>query len=98
MQKYLCTHTLPANAFTYEEVCQLAEAGQHDPEVRGYRSFISLSEGKACCIVEANDRDSVLAWFRKMKIPFDTITPVELEGDRGKIEDLRQQPVGAGLS
>lgn len=98
MHKFLCTHTMPVNAFTYDQVCQFAEAGQHDPDVRGYRAFINLSEGNACCIVEANDRDAVLAWFRKMGIPFDTIVPVELESDRGVIEDLRQQPVGAGMS
>jgi hypothetical protein len=96
--RFLCTHTMPANAFTYEDVCQIAEAGQHDTNVRGYRAFLNLSEGKACCIVEAHDRDAVVGWYRRMNIPFDTIVPVEFEADRGTIEDLRQVPVGAGTS
>ena len=97
MRKYLCLHTVPAGAFTHEQVCQLAEALQHDDNVRGYRSFLNLSEGKICCILEADDRAAVAAWFQKMGVPYDDIVPVELEGERGVIEDLREQPALAGL-
>jgi hypothetical protein len=75
---------------TCEQVCQLAEAAQNDTEVRGYRSFINLSEGRAFCILEANNRESVASWFRKMELPYDDITPVELEGDRGVVEEVRE--------
>ena len=37
MRKYLCTHTLPAGAFTYEQICQVADAAQQEQDVRGYR-------------------------------------------------------------
>jgi hypothetical protein len=96
MRKFLCTHTLPPGAINYEQICQLGEAAQHDPNVRGYRSFMNASEGKGCCIFEADDREAVVAWFQKMQVPFDSIVPVEFEGDRGMIEDLRQQPAMAG--
>ena len=98
MRKYLCTHTLPAGAFTYEQICQVADAAQQERDVRGYRSFFNLTEGRACCVLEANDRESVVAWFQKMGIPHDSIMPVELEGDRGVIEDLTQQPAMAGVT
>jgi len=96
MEKFLCLHTLPAGAMTAEQVCQLAEAAQHDESVHGYRSFINLTEGKACCILEAKDREAVAAWFEKMQVPYDYIVPVELEGERGVIQDLRPQLVEAG--
>jgi hypothetical protein len=92
MQKYMCFHTLPAGAMTKEQVCDVAEAGQHEQDVRGYRAFINLSEGKACCVIEAKDRDAVIAWFRKMGLPYDEVVPVEFEGEHGTIEDLRREP------
>jgi hypothetical protein len=98
MRKFLCTHTLPAGAFTLDQVCQISDEAQHDPNVRGYRSFLNLSEGKACCILEANSRDVLVTWFEKMGIPYDSIVPVELEGERGEIEDLRELPVTAGMT
>ena len=96
MHKFMCTHTWPAGAFTHEQICQVAEEAKHDPDVRGYRSFFNLSEGKAFCVLEARDRDSLVAWFDRMEIPFDSILPVELEGDYGTIEDLRELPAMAG--
>jgi hypothetical protein len=96
MQKYMCTHTLPPGGLTFEQVCGVAEAAQHDPNVRGYRSFINLTEGKACCIMEAGDRETIAAWFERMNLPYDSIIPVELEGDRGVVEDARLQPATAG--
>jgi hypothetical protein len=93
----MCLHTLPAGTFTREQICQVAEVLQHDLDVRGYRSFFNLSEGKALCVVEAHDAETVAAWFHKMDIPYDSILPVELEGERGVIEDLREEPALAGV-
>jgi hypothetical protein len=61
-------------------------AAQKDPTVNGYRSFANLAEGKAVCVMEAPSKDAVSAWFKKMGMPFDSITKVELEGDRGSIQ------------
>lgn len=87
MSKFMCTHHVSPGAFTREQVCELAEAAQHDDHIKGYRSFLNLSEGKALCVLEADDADSVAAWFEKMGLPCDEITLVELEGERGVIRD-----------
>jgi hypothetical protein len=86
MTKFMCTHTVPPGKFTTEQIQQFAKAAQQDPAVKGYRSFANLAEGKAVCIMEASNKDSVAAWFTKMGMPFDTITKVELEGDRGNVQ------------
>jgi hypothetical protein len=36
--------------------------------------------------MEAPGKDALAAWFTKMGMPFDSITKVELEGDRGRIQ------------
>jgi hypothetical protein len=97
MPKFLCLHTLPPKAFTRDQVNQFAEAAQHDPVVKGYRSFLNLTEGKAACVIEAPTKDAVASWFKKMGMPFDSITAVELEGDCGTIREAAAAaaPVGA---
>ncbi len=87
MPKFLCFHTVPPNGFSREQVDQFAQAAQQDPVVKGYRSFCSLSEGKIACVLEAPNKDAVSAWFRKMKIPCDSISQLELEGERGVIKE-----------
>ncbi|MEE9192383.1 MAG: nickel-binding protein [Candidatus Aerophobetes bacterium] len=87
MPKFMGIHTMPPGGFTREQIDQFAQAAQQDPTVKGYRSFANLSEGKAVCILEAPNKDALAAWFEKMKMPYDSITQVELEGDRGVIEE-----------
>ena len=98
MHKFFCTHTLPPGALSPEQVCQVTEASQHEMDVREYRSFFNLTEGKVWCVVEAKDREAIVAWFKKMEIPYDSIDLVEMEGERGTIEDLTQLPALAGVS
>ena len=86
MLKLMTVHTLPPGGFTREQLDQLAQAAQQDPTVQGYRSFVNLSEGRALCIFEAPSPEAVAAWFQKVGMPYDSITRVELEGDRGVIE------------
>ena len=85
MPKFLGIHTFPPGAFTEVQVRGLAAAGQLDPLVRGYRSFVSLTAGKAVCVMEGPDRAAVAAWFRKVGIPTDSITPLDLEGECGDV-------------
>ena len=85
MAKFMCTHTLPAGKFSADQIRQFAEAAQQDPTVKGYRSFANLAEGKAVCVMEAANKDQVAAWFTKMGMPYDSITKVELEGERGTV-------------
>lgn len=86
MSKFMCTHTIPPGAFSADQIRQFAQAAQQDPTVKGYRSFANLAEGKAVCIMEASGKDEVAAWFKKMGMPYDSITKVEFEGDRGNIQ------------
>ena len=86
MAKFMCTHTIPPGKFSADQLRQFAQAAQQDPTVKGYRSFANLAEGKAVCIMEAAGKDAIAAWFKKMGMPFDSITKVELEGDRGSIQ------------
>src|SRR3954471_22521689 len=88
MPKDMGIHTLPPGVFTAEQVQQLAQAAQQDPVVKGYRSFCSLAEGKAVCILEAPDKQAAADWFQKMRMPTDSVTELELEGDRGAIKQV----------
>ena len=86
MAKFMCTHTIPPGQFSADQIRQFAQAAQQDATVKGYRSFANLAEGKAVCVMEAQTKDAVAAWFKKMGMPFDSITKVEFEGDRGNIQ------------
>ena len=70
-----------------EQVSQLAEAAKRDPVIKPYRSFCNLSAGKIMCVMEAPDEKTLAAWFEKMQVPCDGITAVELEGERGSVND-----------
>jgi hypothetical protein len=83
-------HTFPKDGYSYEQVCQLATAAQQDTTVKGYRSFLNLTDGRAVCILEGPDKESVATWFRTMNIPTDAVCEVEIEGDRGTMTDLRE--------
>jgi hypothetical protein len=65
----------------------MARAAHHDPVVQGDRSFCSLAEGQAVCILEAPDQQVAADWFRKMGMPTDRVTALELEGERGTIKE-----------
>lgn len=90
MPRYMGIHTFPKDAFTYEQVCQLGDAAQHDEKVKAYRAFLSLSDGRAVCILDAPDKESVEEWFRTMKLPTDAVCELEVEGDGGRMTDLRE--------
>jgi hypothetical protein len=86
MSKFMAIHTLTPGAINRQQMDQLAQAGQQDPVVHGYRSFANLSEGKAVCIMEAPRKEDVAAWFEKMHVPCDSITRLEWEGEGGMLK------------
>lgn len=98
MQKFMCGHTFPEGGFSFKEICEVADALQHESHLRGYRSFMNLSERKATCVLEADDRETLVNWFEAKGIPYDYILPVELEGEYGTVRDLREEPAMAGHS
>ena len=95
MQQFLCVHTVPPGAISRAQIEQFAEAAQHDPDLRGYRSFMSPSQGKMVCIMEAPDEAVVASWFHKMGMPVDSITRLEFEGERGIVREAGM--MGAGV-
>jgi hypothetical protein len=84
----MSSHTMPAGAMQREQVNQLAQAASQEKEIRPYRSYLNLSEGKVFCVMDAPHKEALAAWFQKMKMPCDYITPVELEGERGEIKQM----------
>ncbi len=88
MPKFMSSHTMPAGALKREQIDQMAKAAQSDPVVKPYRSFLNLAEGKVFCVMEAPSKDALTAWFSKMQMPCDYVTPVELEGDCGVVKTV----------
>lgn len=91
MPRYMGFHTLPKNAITFDQVCEMAKNGQQDTSVTGYRSFLNTREGKAVCILDAENKQAVEAFFRKMNLPTDLVVEVEIEGDHGTMHDLSRE-------
>ena len=85
MSKFMSTHTITPGRLSADQLRQFATVAQQDP-IKGYRSFANLEEGKAMCVIEGPNKEAVASWFTKMGMPFDEITKVELEGDRGDIK------------
>lgn len=85
MPKFMAVHNMPGA--TREMLNQMSQAAQNDPLIRGYRGFFNLTEGKMVCCFEAPDKESLASWFSKMNMPYESITKVELEGDRGNIQE-----------
>jgi len=87
MPKFMSSHSLLPGAIKRDQVNQLANAALNDPVIQPYRSFLNLSEGKMFCVMEAPDKNSLEAWFQKMQMPCESIIPVELEGERGNVNE-----------
>ena len=84
MAKYMCTHTM--KGITHEQYAQVAAAAQQDPVVKLLQSFASLTDGKIFCVWQSPTSDAVVAWFKKMNVPYDTITRLELEAAGGDVK------------
>jgi molybdopterin-binding protein len=82
---FMSIHTLPPGAFTPERIAEIAALGQSDPDVRGYRSFHSLAEGRIVWLLEAESKEVIQAWCAKVGLPLDGVSALELEGFVGNI-------------
>ncbi len=85
---FMSIHTLPPGGFTAERIQEIAALGQNDPLVRGYRSFHSLAEGRIVWLLTAPDRRTVEEWCRKVGLPLDGVTELELEGFVGTVRPV----------
>jgi len=72
-----------------ERIRALASAAQSDPDVRGYRSFHSLAEGRIVWLLEADSKDAVQRWANRNQLPVDGVTEIDLEGHVGTIRPIR---------
>ena len=90
MQRYLCIHTFGPGSMTRQQVEQFSQIAQQAQEVRGVHSYVNLSEGKAACIFEAQSKATLDQFFKKNRMPVDSITAIEIEGDQGIMQDTQQ--------
>ena len=88
MPKFLCTHSMPPNAVTLDQVKQVSHAAQNDKVVKGLRSFGNLAQGKISCIFEGPNREAVAAFFKSKELPYDSIVQMDFEGECGNITKL----------
>jgi molybdate transport system regulatory protein len=79
----MTVHTHPPGSLSEERIREIAHASQHDAHVRGYRSFHSLAEGRILWLLEAENKADIVAWCRRVGLPLDGVTQLEMEGHRG---------------
>ena len=84
MAKFMCTHTV--KGMTRDQFSQVAAASQQDSTVKGIHSYANLTEGKIYCVWQAPQQEAIAAWFKKMNVPYDSITQLELEGSGGSVQ------------
>jgi len=84
MAKFMFTHTM--KGITRDQFAGVAAAAQQDPTIKLLESFASLTEGKIFCVWQSPNPDAVVAWFKKMNVPYDTVTPIEVEAVGGAVK------------
>lgn len=85
MPRFLSVHTFAPGEFTPGRIEEIAALGQRDSVVRGYRSFHSPAEGQIVWILEAPDKAAVYDFCKRVGLPVDAVTQLELEGHVGVI-------------
>lgn len=88
MPRFMVTHTLPPKGLSREQFCQVSAASQQDPNVKGLESYANLTEGKIFCLWEAQNPEAIVEWFKKMNVPYDAITKLEVVGQAGVVKDV----------
>ena len=88
--KYLVIHPLPAG-LTEEALRDMAGQIKEQTNVRGYRSFLNLSEGKGACVFDAPDQRTLELFLADQGLSSDSIFQVEFEGQGTELTDLREK-------
>lgn len=88
MPKYIVTHTLAPRSFSRDQFCQVAVATQQDPIVKCHQSFANLTEGKVFCHWESPSPEALVAWFKRMNVPYDNIIKLEHIANKATVEDV----------
>lgn len=71
-----------------QQAADIQEATQKDEHVKGYRSFVNLTEGRAYCLYDAPTHDHLMERLKAMSLPFESITQIEFEGEAEKLWDV----------
>ncbi len=85
--RFMIVHPLKPGT-TREDIEQMQRASQTDPQIKGYRSFLNLSEGKGFCVFDAPSQQRLVSWLEEHSLPYESITEVELEGEYGRWVEL----------
>jgi hypothetical protein len=88
MPKFMVTHTLPPKGVSRERFSQICVATQQDPNIKCRESFANLTEGKVFCCWDSPKPEALIAWFKKMEVPYDTITKLEHIADGAVVKDV----------
>lgn len=91
--RFVVEHPLPPGT-TREDIEKLQEASTKDKHVKGYRSFLNLSECKGFCLFDAPSKDKLIAWLDEHEMPYESITEVEMEGERGRWLEVPRRAAG----
>ena len=84
----MVTHTLPPKGFSREQFCQVAAATQQDSVVKCHESYANLTEGKVFCYWEGPRAEALVAWFKKMNVPYDAIIKLEHIAEGAVVKDV----------
>ena len=88
MATFMAIHKVPPKSFSLEQVRGLSQMAQQDATVKGRRSYGNLSEGSLVCVLDAPSRADVANFFEKNRVPFESITQVEFEGDGKQVNPI----------
>ena len=88
MPTFMAIHKMPPKALSLDQVRALSRMAQQDPVVKGRRSYGNLNEGCLVCVLDAPSRADVANFFEKNRVPFESITQVEFEGDGKQINAI----------
>lgn len=80
MAKFLAIHNLgPGARDMFAQAAPAMEASLKDryPQVVWNGMYIQWETGKAVCVWEAPDADSIIEGFEELQIPYEDVFPVE---------------------
>jgi hypothetical protein len=88
MPKFMVTHTLPPKGVSRDRFLHISVATQQDPQVKCHESFANLTKGKVFCYWDGPRPEALVAWFKKMNVPYDSITKLEHLAAGAAVKDV----------
>jgi hypothetical protein len=88
MPTFMAIHKVPPKSMTLDQIRTMSRMAQNDPTVKGRHSYCNLSEGCLVCVLDASNRADVANFFEKNRVPCESITQVEFEGDGKQVNPI----------